>query len=208
MTLRRSLAVLFLLVATAATAQNRFVNRDLNFSLATPAPGWKWERLSTAAGVWLVTGSHGERFTVTVSQPGQMIIDDQWMMGMMRSVQRDALTRTETIENFRFVRRTAPVYPSFSYEYERVAADGKRSYVDGYVAAVGRVYALQYASTERGAMPQFQTFIESFQVADKFESLRAGRAGGAATGAIQGMMSAMAAPVGRTVAPNTEVIVH
>ncbi|HKO56739.1 MAG TPA: hypothetical protein VJ276_12765 [Thermoanaerobaculia bacterium] len=207
MSLRRLLAALLMFAASAAVAQERFVNRDLNFSVATPAAEWKWERLSAAAGVWLVTDARGERFSVTVSPPGKMSIDEQWIFEMIRFVQRDAQAHAEKIEGFRFSRRTAPIYPSFTYAYERVTADGRRSYVDGYVAAVGRVYALQYASGARTAMTEFRTFVDSFQVADKFESQRAGRAAGAAQ-TMQSMISALGAPVGRVVAPNTEVIVH
>jgi hypothetical protein len=205
---RRTLLALLVFAASAAVAQDRFVNRDLNFSVATPAAEWKWERLSAAAGVWLVTNAQStERFSVTVSPPGRMSIDEQWMFEMKRFVQRDAQAHSETIEGFRFSRRTAPIYPSFTYAYDRVAADGKRSYVDGYVAAVGRVYALQYASAARASATEFQSFIDSFQIADKFESQRAGRSAGAAT-TMQSMISAIGAPVGRVVAPNTEVIVH
>ena len=39
-------------IGLAASAQERFVSRELNFSIATPA-GWSWSRLSQAAGVWL-----------------------------------------------------------------------------------------------------------------------------------------------------------
>lgn len=208
MSLRRTLPALLLFAALTASAQERFVNRDLNFSVATPAAEWKWERLSTGAGVWLVTDpQRAERFSVTVSPPGRMSIDEQWMFEMIRFVQREAQAHSEKIEGFRFSRRTAPIYPSFTYAYERVAADGKRSYVDGYVAAVGRVYALQYASPARAAVTEFRSFIDSFQVADKFESQRAGRSAGAAQ-TMQSMISAIGAPVGRVVAPNTEVIVH
>lgn len=205
---RTLLALLVFVAAGAVSAQERFVNRDLNFSVVAPAADWKWDRPSSRGGVWVVTNpQRTERFSVTALAAGKMTIDEQFMLEMMRSVQRDAALHAEKAENFRYVRRTAPVYPSFTYNYERVGADGKRLYVEGYVAAVGRVYALQYASTARGAADQFQSFVSSFQVADKFESLRAGRSAGGATN-VQGMMSAMAAPVGRVIAPNTEVIVH
>jgi hypothetical protein len=208
MSLRRTLLALMFLAAASATAQDRFVNRDLNFSVVPPAADWKWDRLSSGGGVWVITNpQRTERFSVTTFAAGKMTIDEQFMLEMMRSVQRDAVLHSEKAENFRYARRTAPVYPSFTYTYDRVGADGKRLYIEGYVAAVGRVYALQYASTARAAKDEFQAFVSSFQVADKFESLRAGRSSGAAT-SMQSMMTAMAAPIGRVVAPNTEVIVH
>src|SRR5215212_8689116 len=85
----------------AAPAQDRFVARDLNFSVATPG-GWIWSRLSEGAGVWLVDSNGGERFTVTVSPPGKTVIDEAWILDMMRAVQKDAASHAERIEQLRF----------------------------------------------------------------------------------------------------------
>lgn len=197
--------LLALVCSLTAHAQQRFVSRDLNFSLATPT-GWTWSRLSQAAGVWLVDSASGERFTVTVSPPGKTVIDEAWMLEIMQAVQKDATAHGERIEQLRFTRRTAPIYPSFTYGYDRVSHDGHRTHVDGYLAAAGRVYALQYASAARGASDQFRAFIDSFQIADKFESQRAARGAGAET--MKSFVAAMSTPLGRPVAPNTETIGH
>jgi hypothetical protein len=198
--------LLVLLAALSASAQERFISRDLNFSVATPG-GWSWSRLSEGAGVWLVAAGDGERFTVTVSPPGKTVIDEAWILDMMRAVQKDASQHAERVEQLHFTRRTAPIYPSFVYGYDRVTRDGRRTHVDGYVAAAGRVYALQYASAARAAGDRFRAFIDSFQIADKFESQRAARSSGGAD-TLKSFASAMAAPLGRAVAPNTETIGH
>ena len=204
--MRKALIASLFVLSAAAHAQERFLSRDLNFSLATPA-GWSWSRLSEGAGVWLVSSAHGERFSVTVSPPGKTIIDEAWILEMVRAVERDAAAHGERVEQLRFTRRTAPIYPSFLYGYDRVTPDGRRTHLDGYVAAAGRVYALQYASASRAAGDEFRAFVNSFQIADKLESQRAARAAGGAE-TLRSFAEALASPLGRSIAPNTDTIGH
>ncbi len=203
--LRRYFVVVFL-TALPLAAQSRFTNRDLNFSVTPPDASWHWTSIADD-GTWIATSPDGERFSVSVSAPGRARIDEAWMGELLRSAYRDALSHGERIEEFRQSHATSPIHPSFNYSYTRVARDGKRTYVDGWVAAAGRVYALQYASRARESLGAFRAFVESFQVADKFESQRAAR-GAAGTGPVLGAPPLATDVLGRPIAPNSLPPVH
>lgn len=205
--MRRSLLLIasLLIVAAMPVQQTRFVDRDLNFSVDTPANEWRWKQLGDHAS-WVVTAPDGERFSVSVSGPGVARIDEAWMGELLRSVHRDASSHGDRIEDFQQLRATSPIFPSFSYSYTRIDKNGKRSFVDGWVAAAGRVYALQYASYARQSLGTFRAFVESFQVVDKFESQRAAR--GASTNGVTGAPPLLTDVLGRPIAPNSAPPVH
>lgn len=202
----RTFFVVAMLTALPLAAQSRFTNRDLNFSVTPPDASWRWTSMSDDAA-WIATSPDGERFSVSVSAPGRARIDEAWMGELFSTAFRDALSHGERVQEFRQSRATSPIYPSFSYSYTRVARDGKRTYVDGWVAAAGRVYALQYASHARESLSAFHAFVESFQVADKFESQRAAR-GAAGSGPIAGAPPLMTDVLGRPIAPNSLPSAH
>ena len=54
-----------------------------------------------------------------------------------------------------YVRSTSPIFPSYTYSYARIGQDGKTSYVDGYLAAVNRVY-----TAENGEKREETTFVD------------------------------------------------
>jgi len=199
--MRRLLAIALLVIALPLAAQSRFTNRDLNFSVSTPGSLWRWST-NTSDGAWVVTSSDGERFSISVSSPGHARIDESWMGELLRTVNRDALAHGERIEGFRQTRATSPIFPSFNYAYTRVTRDGKKTFVDGWVAAAGRIYALQYASHARESLGEFRAFVESFQIADKFESQRAAR-GAAGSSPVAGAPPLMTDVLGRPIAPNS-----
>jgi hypothetical protein len=193
----------------AAASSARLVRSDLNFSMVTPARGWKWEtmpRNKDGATVLTVGDGHGERFSVSASTIGYVRIDDQWMYGLRQDLHRDARENAYQITDFHWIRRGSPLFPSYGYSYtRREKRDGSLSYVDGYVGAGNRVYLIQYASANRTMLRQFEEFVESFQVVDKMEAQRqVALPGGGAQGAYPGMSAiGMAAALGRPIAPNT-----
>jgi len=196
-------------LATAAAVSARLVRTDLNFSMVTPARGWKWDTMAPnkeGATVLTVGDGHGERFSVSTSVVGYVRIDDQWMYGLRQDLNRDARENGYQITDFRWTRRGSPLFPSYGYSYtRRDKRDGSLSYVDGYVGAGNRVYLIQYASANRKMLPQFEEFVGSFQVVDKMEAQRqVALPGGGAQGAYPGMSAlGMAAALGRPMGPNS-----
>jgi hypothetical protein len=158
-----------------AEAQTRFVSREANFSIAAPA-GWTWSA-SSQSQTWSAVGPRGDRFTVhSETRPATQRVPDVWLRVMLPGIARDATAHGERIEHVMHASASAPVFPSIRYAYTRVGKDGRRTFVDGYVAAPGPVYTIQYTSTSREFLPEFWTFVRSFQVVDKFVSQRTARA--------------------------------
>lgn len=222
--MRRALAVpaaLLLLVAAAplvaadssssstASSPARLVRNDLNFSMITPARGWKWETEPAnkdGATVLTVSDGRAERFSVSASSIGYVRIDDHWMYDLRQDLNRDARENGYQIADFRWSRRGSPLFPSYGYSYtRRDKRDGSVSYVDGYVGAGNRVYMIQYASANRAMLRQFEEFVGSFQVVDKMEAQRQlPLPGGGSQGTYPGMSAiGMAAALGRPIAPNS-----
>jgi len=187
---------LTLLAATAA-AQERFVNRELNYSVVAP-DGWHWSALEDKQ-TWVAQGPRGERFTVYASAATRARIDETWLTELLPSIARDAASYGGHIEHFLQKRATAPIFPSVRYAFTRVDAGGHPTFVDGYVACAGRLYSIEYASQSREALPEFWTFVRSFQIADKFASQRAARASQAET---QLRTPGTTDVLGRPLAPN------
>jgi hypothetical protein len=163
------------LLATPLFASERYMNEKLNFSIATPGDDWKWTPIPDdgSDGVFAVTGPHGDRFSIAVSQVGRYRLSEDWIVELQRDVRRDAMSNGFRIEEFSQQRAGSPIFPSFTYSYVRVDASGKKCFVEGYIGATNRIYTLQYASYDHELMPEFRSFIASFQVADHLEAQRA-----------------------------------
>lgn len=163
------------LLATPLLATERFTNEKLNFSIATPGDDWKWTPVpdDAADGVFAVTGPHGDRFSVAVSQVGRYRLSEDWIVELQRDVRRDAMNNGFRIEEFSQARAGSPIFPSFTYSYVRVDRNGKKCFVEGYIGATNRIYTLQYASYDHELMALFRDFVASFQVADHLEAQRA-----------------------------------
>ncbi|MFP5247134.1 MAG: hypothetical protein ACLGH0_10610 [Thermoanaerobaculia bacterium] len=190
-------ALVLLLFSVSLAAQERFVNRELNYSVVAPQ-GWRWSALEDKQ-TWVAHGPRGERFTVYASAAARSRVDAAWLTELLPSITRDAASRGTRIEHFMQKRATAPIFPSVRYAFTRVAADGKKTFVDGWVACSGRLYSIEYASPSRESLPEFWAFVRSFQVADKFASQRAARASQAET---RLNSPAVGAVLGRPMAPN------
>jgi hypothetical protein len=191
-------------MALPLAAQERFLDRTLNFSAQAPAPDWQWAHLPETKlggndGIIVVTNPKGEQFSVSVSPLGQFRLDEETIYELQTTIRHDAATLGYTISDFHRVRSTAPIFPSYTFSYTRIGKDGKVSYVDGYIAAVNRIYTIQYSSESRGSLDDFKRFVASFQIADKFE---AQRGGGAAISPFGGMPLAMHTALGQPLAPN------
>lgn len=204
----RRLFIAILFTAAAAHAQQRFSNTALNFSMETPDANWQWApmneltRDTSGGGVWMVRNPNGEHFSVSASQKGMFKIDENWMHEFMRALTEDGGRNGYRIEGFHYQKATAPIYPSYSYSYARVERDGSKVYVEGYVAALNRIYTMQYPSTNHALKQEFQKFVESFAVVDKFDTLRNGSAS-TGTAVFPGMPAiGLESSLGRPIAPN------
>jgi hypothetical protein len=171
----RIVPILLAALALPATAQVRYVSREANFSIAAPA-GWTWSA-SSQTQTWSAIGPRGDRFTVrSEPRPATQRVPDVWLRVMLPAIARDATAHGERIEHVMHASASAPVFPSIRYAYTRVGKDGRRTFVDGYVAAPGGVYTIQYTSVSREFLPEFWSFVRSFQIVDKFASQRTARA--------------------------------
>lgn len=200
--MRRTVLLLFALTAVPLAAQERFVNRELNYSVVAPA-GWRW---SAAGAAMVAHGPRGERFTVYASAPSATRIDESWLKELLPALARDANANSARIEHYMQRRATSPIFPSVRYAYTRVDADGKKTFVDGWVACSGRIYSLEYSSPSRESLPEFQNFVRSFQIVDKFASQRGVRASQAQSG----LKSPAAATdiLGRPIGPNASGVIR
>jgi hypothetical protein len=203
-TVRIAIALLILSTTLTLAAQDRFIDRALNFSVQGPSE-WKWAQVARANlggcdGIIVVTSPRGEQFSVSVSPTGTFRLDENTVYELQSTIRRDAADLGYRIADFHHIRSTSPIFPSYTYSYTRIGKDGKLSYVDGYLAAVNRVYTIQYASEERHAIDDFKRFVSSFQIADKFE---AQRGGGPAMSPFGGLPGAMKTALGQPLAPNS-----
>ena len=168
-------AMLSLLTVLPLAAQERYTNAKYNFSVVAPEANWKWsaaKRDDASDAVLTVTGPSGEFFSVAVSPIGNFRISDDWIVEMQRDVRRSAAAEGFRIENFDQRHAGSPIHPSYRYSYVRVAADGRKQFVEGYVGATNRVYTLQYASYKHDLTTAFYDFVSSFQVMDRLEAQR------------------------------------
>ncbi len=196
--MRRLVLLLVMVTAGMLAAQERFVNRGLNYSVVAPA-GWRWTEVANGQ-TWVAQGPRGERFTVYASAPSNTRIDESWLKELLPALTRDAQAHSARLEHYMQQRATSPIFPSVRYAYTRVEEDGKKTFIDGWVACSGRVYSLEYSSPSRESMPEFLSFVRSFQIVDKFASQRTARA----SQAQQGLKNSTAATdvLGRPIAPN------
>lgn len=172
--MRRIAVLVFTLLPVVAAAGERFVNRDLNWSAVAP-DGWQWSEVRPKQS-WVALGPRGERFTVYASAVTRARLEESWLTELLPSITRDAAANGVRIDHYMQRRATAPLFPSLRYSYTRVSPDGKQTFIDGYVACSGRMYSLEYSSPSRESLPEFQAFVRSFQIVDKFASQRAARA--------------------------------
>jgi len=178
--MRRVAVLVFSLLSISTAAQERFVNRALNWSAVAPQ-GWQWSEVRPNQ-TWVARGPRGERITVYASAATRARVEESWLTELLPSINRDAAADGAQIRHYMQRRATAPLFPSLRYSYTRVSADGKQTFIDGYVACSGRMYSLEYSSPSRESLPEFQAFVRSFQIVDKFASQRGARASQAASG--------------------------
>jgi hypothetical protein len=207
MTAMRTVIAL-LVLALPLAAQDRFVDRNLNFSVRTPAPEWKWAQverthLGGCEGIIVVSNPRGEQFSISVTPTGKFRLDENVVYELRSTIARDGANAGYRVADFHYVRSTSPIFPSYTYSYARIGKDGKVSYVDGYLAAVNRVYTIQYASESRSSLDDFKSFVSSFQIADKFEAQRG--MGGPAVSPFSGLSGAMKTALGQPLSPNAMV---
>lgn len=198
------IVIALLVFAMPLAAQQRFVDRDLNFSALAPTADWTWAQVPRAHlggldGIIVATSPRGEQFSISVSPTGRFRLDDNTLYELQSTIRRDATDLGYRVAEFHHIRSTSPIFPSYSYSYTRIGKDGKVSYVDGYLAAVNRVYTIQYASDTRGSIDDFKRFVASFQIADKFEAQRG--VGGPAVSPFS-MPGSMQSALGQAMAPN------
>jgi hypothetical protein len=120
--------------------------------------------------------------------------------GLLRSAAKRAAASGSRIEAVRISPASRPFAHSYHFAYAIVGGTGERTLVDGYTAAAGRAYVLQYVSRDRRSQALFQSLVSSFRIHDKLESYR----GGGANNATPVSASMLSGPVGRAIAPNGE----
>ena len=202
------IVIALLALAMPLAAQERFIDRNLNFSVLTPAPDWKWAQverthLGGCEGIIVASNPRGEQFSISVTPTGKFRLDENVVYELRSTILRDGANSGYRVADFHYVRSTSPIFPSYSYSYSRIGKDGTVSYVDGYLAAVNRVYTIQYASASRGSIDDFKRFVASFQIADKFEAQRG--MGGPAVSPFGGLSGAMKTALGQPLSPNAMV---
>jgi hypothetical protein len=194
---------LVVLVAVLApvvlSAEDFFTSPELNVSVAQLPFEKSWTMLPGDSRL-RATSESGEQFTIWASPDPVAVVDDRWVAGLLRTAAQRAAASGSRIEAVRISRASAPVANSFHFGYAIVGPGGERTLVDGYTAAAGRAYVLQYVSRDRRSMALFRSLVSSFRIHDKLESYRGGGANGAPP-VSPGMLSA---PVGRAIAPNGE----
>ena len=196
--------VAVLLVAVLApvvlSAEDLFTSRELNLSVAQLPFEKSWTMLP-GDGRLLATSESGEEFTIWASPDPIPVVDDRWVASLLRSAVRRAAASGSRIEAVRISPASKPVARSYHFAYTIVGRNGERTLVDGYTAAAGRAYVLQYVSRDRRSQALFRSLVSSFRIHDKLESYRGGGANSAPP-VSAGMLSA---PVGRAIAPNAEI---
>jgi len=191
--------VLATVPASSLTAENLFTSRELNLSVAQLPFEKSWTMLP-GDGRLLATSDSGEQFTIWASPDPVAAVDDRWVASLLRTASKHAAASGSRIEGVRITPASKPVARSWHFAYTIVGPNGERTLVDGYTAAAGRAYVLQYVSADRRSQALFRSLVSSFRVHDKLESYRGGGAKGAPPLAA-GMLSA---PMGRAIAPNGE----
>jgi hypothetical protein len=187
------------LVPLLLSAEELFTSPELNVSVAQLPFEKSWAMLP-GDGRLLATSESGEQFTIWASPDPVAVVDDRWVAALLRTAAKHAAASGSRIEAVRISRASRPVAQSFHFAYTIVGRSGERTLVDGYTAAAGRAYVLQYVSRDRRSQALFQSLVSSFRVHDKLESYR----GGGAKPAPPVSAIMLSAPVGRAIAPNTD----
>jgi hypothetical protein len=196
----RHLAVLVaVLMPAVAAAADFFTSRELNFSVAQLPFEKSWAMLPGDSRV-LATSDTGEQFTIWASPHPIAVVDEKWVASLLRTAAKRAAASGSRIEAVRISPASTPVAHSYHFAYAIVGANGERTLVDGYTAAAGRAYVLQYVSRDRASHALFRSLVSSFRIHDQLETYRGG---GTSTGAaVSASMLPMA--MGRPIAPNSE----
>jgi hypothetical protein len=196
----RLLVVLVAVLAPVVlSAEDLFTSRELNVSVAQLPFEKSWTMLPGDSRL-LATSESGEQFTIWASPDAVAAVDDRWVASLLRTAAKHAAASGSRIEAVRISPASAPVARSYHFAYTIVGPGGERTLVDGYTAAAGRAYVLQYVSRDRRSQALFRSLVSSFRVHDKLESYRGGGTGSAPP--VSARM--LSAPVGRPIAPNTE----
>ena len=196
---RLLVALVALLVPVVVSAQDFFTSRELNLSVAQLPFEKSWTMLP-GDGRLLATSESGEQFTIWASPDPISVVDDRWVASLLRTAAKRAAASGSRLEAVRISPASKPVARSYHFAYAIVGPTGERTLVDGYTAAAGRAYVLQYVSRDRRSQALFRSLVSSFRIHDKLESYRGGGAN-TAPPVSAGMLSA---PVGRPIAPNGE----
>jgi hypothetical protein len=145
----------------------RLVARDANFSIETPSGEVQWSRSITSSGgvSYAARVSEGVIFRIIVTGSGNAFRNDSSSMGEFR----DGLTSSMlkggmAVEDFNFHAVSQPLDPSHTYSCRLRRADGTILEMDGYLAAAGRIYNLQYISAGRDRLAQFRRFVSSLRL--------------------------------------------
>ena len=191
------------LIPIGLSADEFFISRELNFSVAQLPFEKSWTMLPGDSRV-LATSDSGEQFTIWASPDPISVVDDRWVASLLRTAAKRAAATGSRIEAVRISPASTPVAHSYHFAYAIVGRTGERTLVDGYTAAAGRAYVLQYVSRDRASQALFRSLVSSFRIHDKLESYR----GGGASTAAPASASMLPAPVGRPIAPNADTPVR
>jgi hypothetical protein len=170
-TLPMLLSILMLIIDTPVPTDQlvggRLVAKDANFSIETPSGEVRWSRTVTSSGgvSYAARVSEGVIFRIIVTGSGSAFRNDSSSMGEFR----DGLTSSMlkggmAVEDFSFHAVSQPLDPSHTYTCRLRRADGTMLDMDGYLAAAGRIYNLQYISVGRDRLAQFRRFVSSLRL--------------------------------------------
>jgi hypothetical protein len=187
------------LVPGVLSAEELFTSRELNVSVAQLPFEKSWTMLPGDSRL-LATSDSGEQFSIWASPDPIPAVDDRWVASLLRTATKHAAASGSRIEAVRISPASSPVARSYHFAYTIVGRTGERTLVDGYTAAAGRAYVLQYVSRDRRSQKLFRSLVSSFRIHDKLESYR----GGGANSAPPVSARLLSAPVGRAIAPNTD----
>src|SRR5258705_7046229 len=109
------IVIALLILATPLAAQDRFIDRTLNFSVQGPSE-WKWAQvartnLGGCDGIIVATSPRGEQFSVSVSPTGKFRLDENTVYELQSTIRRDAADLGYRIADFHHIRSTSPIFP-------------------------------------------------------------------------------------------------
>lgn len=187
------------LLPVVLAAEELFTSRELNLSVAQLPFEQSWTMLPGDSRL-RATSDSGEQFTIWASPDPIAVVDERWVASLLRTAVKHAAASGSRIEAVRISPASKPVARSYHFSYTIVSRSGERTLVDGYTAAAGRAYVLQYVSRDRRSQALFRSLVASFRIHDKLESYR----GSGANSAPPVSASMLSGPLGRPIAPNGE----